>query len=257
VGAFRLPTAVRNPISLVGIAVTTAMALLFVVLLLLESFGYLPNPYVGLLVFIAVPAVFIVGLLMMPAGAWWSARRRRHAGDEPERPVIDLRDARQRGILVLVLVLTIVNLVLVSLAASGAVHYMDSSQFCGQVCHTTMEPQYQAYQVAPHARVECAQCHVGPGAGALLEAKLAGARQLAHVLTGQVPKPVPSPQQLFRPARDTCEQCHWPEKFHGEKVRVIREYANDEKNTETVTTVRVQVGADARRWARAKGFTGT
>jgi nitrate/TMAO reductase-like tetraheme cytochrome c subunit len=238
----RLPDAVRNPVSLIGIAVTTAMAMLFIVFLLLEVFGYLTNPYIGLLIFVAIPALFILGLLSIPAGAWWWARRRRNAPDLSQWPILDLRDSRQRTTLVVVLSLTIVNVVLVSLAAYGGVHYMDSSAFCGQVCHTTMEPQYRAYQVGPHARVACAQCHVGPGAGAFVEAKLAGARQLAHVLTGSVPKPVPSPQDLLRPARDTCEQCHWPEKFHGDKIRVVREYSNDEKNTETATTLELHVG---------------
>ena len=223
------------------------MAVLFVVLLLLEAVGAIENPYIGLLVFVTVPVLFVVGLVLIPIGGWWSARRRRRYPDRSDWPTIDLRNPQHRRLTLAVLALSLVNVLIVSIAAGGAVHYMDSSEFCGQVCHTTMEPEYAAYQVWPHARVACADCHIGPGAGALVQAKLAGTRQLYHVLTNQVAKPVPPPEQLIRPARDTCERCHWPETFHGDKLRVIREYANDEKNTESVTTLQLHVGGGSTR----------
>jgi nitrate/TMAO reductase-like tetraheme cytochrome c subunit len=250
----QLPSAVRNPVSLLGIGLATTMAVLFLVLLLLEGVGAIENPYIGLLVFVTVPVLFVVGLLLIPLGTWWSARHRRLHPERSEWPTIDLRNPQHRRVTVAVLALTLVNVVIVSIAAGGAVHYMDSSQFCGQVCHTTMEPEYAAYQVWPHARVACAECHVGPGAGALVQAKLAGTRQLYHVLTNQVPTPVPPPEQLIRPARDTCERCHWPEKFHGDKLRVIREFANDEKSTESVTTLQLHVGGGSTRAGVGSGI---
>src|SRR5690348_8929938 len=222
--------------------IATTMAVLFLVLLVLDWLGAFGNPYIGLLLFVTVPVIFVIGLLLIPLGGWWSARRRRRQPERGEWPVIDLSNPRHRLTLVIVLVLTVVNIAIVSMAAYGGVHYMDSSAFCGEVCHTTMRPEYVAYQAWPHARVECAQCHVGPGAGALVEAKLAGTRQLFHVVTNRVPKPVPPPAHLIRPARDTCERCHWPEAFHGDKLRLIREFANDEKNTESQTKLTLHVG---------------
>ena len=227
--------------------VATAAAVLFLALLLLEILGLVTNPYIGLVVFVAVPAVFVMGLLLIPLGTWRARRRRRTSAQaEPEWPVLDLADPHQRTVFGGILALTVVNLLIVSMAAYGGVHYMESAEFCGAVCHTTMEPQYSAYQAWPHARVACAACHVGPGAGALVESKLAGARQLFHVVTRRVPTPVPTPAQSLRPARDTCEQCHWPEKFHGDKTRIIREYASDEGNSESVTTLQLHVGGGSR-----------
>ena len=75
-------TAVRNPISRIGVSLTTASALLFLFLLLADAVGYLQNPYTGLVVFVLVPALFVVGLLLIPIGAWLAARRRR-AGRRP------------------------------------------------------------------------------------------------------------------------------------------------------------------------------
>ena len=213
----------RNAVSLVGVAIATAMATLFLTLASLQFFGYLTNPYIGLLVYVAVPTVFVLGLLLIPAGAWWAKRRAPIGGEPPDWPVVDLRNARQRTVVFAVFALTVVNLAIVSVAAYGGVHYMESPAFCGQVCHTTMQPQYVAHQNSSHARVACVQCHVGPGAGAFVEAKLAGTRQLAGVISGHIPRPVPSPRNLIRPARDTCEQCHFTERFRGDVLREIRE----------------------------------
>ncbi|HKC55391.1 MAG TPA: NapC/NirT family cytochrome c [Vicinamibacterales bacterium] len=243
---FRLPPTAHNPISLVGIAMATAMAWLFLALLIADLFGYVPNnPYIGLLLFVAIPAAFVIGLLLIPFGAW---RVRRRAPDTAhEWPVLDLRDPRQRSLTVTVLALTFVNVLIVSIAAFGSVHYMETTEFCGTTCHTTMEPQYVAHGRSAHAQVACVRCHVGPGAGALIESKINGTRQLVHVLTSNVPKPVPPPSELISTARETCEGCHWPERFAGDRTRVIREFGNDEKNTETDTTLQLHVGGGSRR----------
>ena len=223
----------------------TAMAWLFLALLAADWFGFLGNnPYIGLLLFVAVPAAFLIGLLLIPLGVW---RARRRAPDAVQDwPVLDLRDPRQRSLTVTVLALTFVNALIVSIAAFGSVHYMETTEFCGTTCHTTMEPEYVAHQRGPHASVECVRCHVGPGAGALIQSKINGTRQLVHVLTGNVPKPVPPPPELISTARETCEGCHWPERFVGDKTRVIREFANNEKNAETVTTLQLHVGGGSR-----------
>jgi len=248
----RLPPRVNNPVSFTGMAIATTMAVLFIVLLLLEAAGAITNPYIGLVMWVAVPVVFIIGLLLIPIGAWWTARRRRLHPDARDWPVVDFGNPHHRTVALVVLALTIVNILIVSVAAYGGVHYMDSSEFCGEVCHTTMQPQYVAYQVWPHAKVECAQCHVGPGAKALIQAKMAGTRQLFHVITNNIPRPVPPPPQLIRPASFTCERCHWPEKFHGDKPKVIREFSNDEQNTESMTKLTMHIGGGS-----AKAGTGT
>jgi hypothetical protein len=235
-------------------AIATAMAVVFVVLAALHFAGVLANPYVGLLIFVGVPLLFVCGLLLVPIGAWWSARRRRRHPGAAEWPVIDLTQPRQRTVAAAVLALTIVNVVLVSLAAYGGVHAMESVAFCSQVCHVTMEPQAVAHQAWPHANVACTACHVGPGAGAFLESKLAGTRQLFQVMTNRVPMPIPPPADLIRTARETCEGCHWPETFRGDQERVIREFANDTANTETTTTFRLHIGGGSRALGVGSGI---
>jgi hypothetical protein len=235
---------IRSPISVAGMVLTTISAVLFLVVFLAELFGLDTNPYIGLIFFLLLPTLFIVGLAMIPIGASIE-RRRRAAGKAPSSvqwPRLDLNDPRQRGIAVSIFVLTMTNVVIVSLAAYRGVEYMESPQFCGQVCHTVMEPEYVAHREGPHSRVVCVECHVGSGAQSFVYYKLNGMRQLAHLVSGNYPRPVPSPVFNMRPARSTCEMCHWSEKFHGDKVDIVPEYASDEKNTNNSTRLVMHVG---------------
>lgn len=246
---------VGNPLSMLGAALATLTAVLFLVVFFLDLLGFHTNPYLGIVFFLILPGLFFLSLLLVPLGMWREARRRRGLRPtEIEWPRIDLNDPRQRGIALGVVSLGLASLVVSSLAAYRGVAYMDSVEFCGQVCHEVMEPQFTAYQDGPHSRVECVECHIGPGAPWFVRSKLSGVGQVFAVLVNTHSRPVPTPVRSLRPARDTCEQCHWPEKFHGDKVIVRREYGEDEKNTETVTTLRIHVGGGSERLGVAEGI---
>jgi len=247
---------IRSPISVVGMVLTTISAVLFLIVFLADLFGWHTNPYLGIVFFLILPGVFLFGLILIPLGAWIERRRRARgrAPSEVHWPRIDLNDPAQRTTAVIVFAVTMANIVIVSLAAYRGVEYMDSPQFCGQVCHTVMKPEFTAYQDGPHSRVTCVQCHIGPGASWFAKSKISGARQVLAVSFHTYSRPIPSPVQNLRPARDTCEQCHWPEKFHGDKVRRIYEFAADEKNTESVTVMQVHVGGGSERLGIAQGI---
>jgi hypothetical protein len=248
-------TLVRNGISLAGIAIVTISALLFLIVFLLDLFGFHTNPYVGIIFFMIAPAIFVFGLVLIPLGMFLE-RRRRRAG-KPERtgwPKLDLNDPVQRRGVFIVLVMTFVNVIIISLAAYRGIEFMDSPAFCGEVCHEVMEPEYVAYEDGPHSRISCVQCHIGPGAPYLVKSKIDGVRQVFAVLMDSHSRPIPSPVHTLRPAREVCEQCHWPEKFHGDSVQVRREYADDEAVTETATTLRIHVGGGSERLGIATGI---
>ena len=168
---------VRHPVTLAGAVIATVGAVAFLTLLAADLLGLFTNPYAGLVIFIAVPALFVVGLLLIPLGIWLQRRAlRRDPSTTAEWPVIDLGRPRVRAILIGVTALTVVNATLVLLAAQGSLHYMESPEFCGQTCHTPMHPQFTAWQNTTHAQVACVECHVGEGAKALVHSKLAGVR---------------------------------------------------------------------------------
>jgi hypothetical protein len=230
------PATSRNPTTLAGVALTTASALAFIVYYVVETLGYIINPYAGLFGFILVPALFVLGLVLIPFGMWRERRRRQRGRTPWPWPVVDLRQASTRRVVFAVAVLTLVNLGIVSIAGLGALHYMETKPFCGQVCHTPMRPQFVALQWGAHANVGCVACHVGPGATGLIKAKLNGTRQMYEVAVGSYPRPIHAEGRVPA-AADTCVTCHRPGFTPRDTTKVIREYADDEANTETVTTL--------------------
>src|SRR6266545_3885259 len=232
-----------HPCSTIGIALTTVSAVLFLSLWALDAAGWIRNPYVGLLAFIAIPALFVSGLLLIPLGAWLSRRRaRRGLKTQPDWPRVDLNVARTRRVVWWVLVATVVNLVIITAAGFQAVHYVDSPAFCGSVCHAPMQPQFVQWQAGPHAQIACVECHVGNERGSFIKAKIAGTRRLAHMISGTYPRPIVAAAATIPAAAFTCVQCHSTALFSGDKLAVIRTYADDEANSESKTTLRLHIG---------------
>jgi len=109
---------------------------------------------------------------------------------------------------------------LIDISAAGMYQtytYSESVEFCGEVCHEVMNPEYTAYQHSPHARVACAECHIGTGADWFVKAKISGMYQVYSVIFDKYHRPIETPVHNLRPARETCEECHWPSKFTAEK----------------------------------------
>jgi hypothetical protein len=232
----------RHPLAIAGALITTASAVAFIALAVAALAGLFNNPYAGLVVFVALPALFLLGLLLIPAGMWLQQRKlQRDPSAEADWPVFDLRRASVRRTALLITALTAANIVIVLLAGYGSLHWMESPTFCGQVCHTPMHPQFTAWQAASHSRVACVNCHVGEGASGFVHAKLAGVRQLVHVMTNSVPKPIP-PGGDLPSVEQTCLNCHTPGQTVPDRIRTFREYADDETNAETITVMQMHMG---------------
>ena len=233
----------NNPISLAGGAITSAAGITMIGYWLVELFGRPnDNPYVGIIFFLLLPALFIAGLALIPVGVYVRHRKLQLAGQIPAvYPKIDFNDHRFRHGVDIVLVATVINLLVVSMASYRGAAYMDSPQFCGQSCHV-MQPEFTAYKVSAHSHVDCVACHIGAGAASYFRAKVNGTKQLIEVTFDRYPTPIESPVQNLRPARDICEGCHTPARFIGEKLLVKSTFADDEKNTQTQSVVVLHLG---------------
>ncbi|HEV2401200.1 MAG TPA: NapC/NirT family cytochrome c [Candidatus Sulfotelmatobacter sp.] len=219
----------RNPVSLAGVALAIVSLANIFLFFLIDQIATKPSPYIGILAYMVSPGFLVLGLLLMLAGIL--LERRKHVAPSAFYPRIDLNDPTQRGA-VFSFVTFLIVFALVSTAGSyKAYEFTESVSFCGQLCHTVMSPEYTAYQLSPHARVACADCHVGPGATWFVKSKLSGSRQVFATIFHTFPRPIPTPVANLRPAQETCEQCHWPKKFYGGQLKVFSHFANDEKNT--------------------------
>lgn len=230
----------------VGVALTTSAFLLFVFFELLQLAGILTNSYIGLISYMALPALFILGLILVPIG-WWQYRRAMGRTTEEllsQRFPDDMTRAKRLGssLVGTIALLTVVNFLFLGIGGARMLHFMDSPKFCGTACHQIMEPEWTAYQHSPHAHVRCVDCHVGEGAEALLNAKLNGLWQVVSATFDLYERPVPTPVHQLRPARETCEKCHWPDKFYGDRIKTFTRFALDERNTPSHTTLALKVG---------------
>ena len=235
-----------NIISLIGTLMMVVSLLFILALLVMQAMGFQGGAYLGIVTFVVLPMMFLAGVFTVPLGIWLKKRRDAKAAAEGKPvghlPVIDLNKESTRGVLLGFMALAVPVIALAAGLTFKAVHYMDSTEFCGMACHQVMEPEHTAFQRSPHVRVGCAGCHIGPGAQWFVKAKISGSWQLIAVALDLYPRPIPTPVHSLRPANGTCEQCHWPTKFVGERLKVRTHYAEDEANTEMKTALMVKVG---------------
>jgi nitrate/TMAO reductase-like tetraheme cytochrome c subunit len=228
-------------LSLVGVALVATALISWLFVLPQQVRGHFENPYVGIIVFLVLPAIFFTGLALVPIGVYLSKRQIRKglAGVIFDRKLALRRMAWFFG------VTTVMNIIIGTQVTYRAVEHMETPQFCGGTCHS-MNPELAAYQNSPHSRVECVECHVAPGAAGWIDSKASGVRQLFETVLNTYPRPIPSALETNRlvPARETCENCHWPQKFGGVRLRVFGKYADDEANTRSDTVLLMLVGGN-------------
>jgi nitrate/TMAO reductase-like tetraheme cytochrome c subunit len=232
----------KTPIGLVGIGLTTVCFTLTVLGLLGHITGLIENPYAAIVTFLVFPAGAILGLFLIPM-SWYLRRKKWFKNNINMRNVIiDFGKKSHRRTVILILVLSVVNLTVFSMVMYEAYHFTESDFFCGAICHTVMDPEYTAYQRSAHAKVGCVSCHIGSGAEWYVKAKLSGLRQVKAVIDGSYSTPIPAPVEHLRPAQDTCEECHWPEKFHGKKVKQFISYTNENQENPDIEEIALHIG---------------
>ncbi len=237
----------NNVVSMAGVLLVTS-ATVFWLFWLPESLkGTVRNPYLGILGFLVLPAIFFFGLGLIPLGIYVRFRSEKGKGVYPvDFPPLTWRNSEFRRLVWFVVIATLVNIAIGAETTYSAVTYMDGVTFCGRTCHTVMQPEYAAYQNSPHSRVECVACHIGPGASWFVRSKLSGVYQVFAVTFNTYDRPIPTPVRNLRPARETCEACHWPDKFEEDRLRVIEKFGDDEKNTVTKTVLLLRIGGGRR-----------
>jgi hypothetical protein len=251
----RLPDIFYNPISIGGAALASVTLLTIVFLTAVELFQSNAPAYIGIISYVVLPIPLILGLVFIPLGAW-RERRRLRKGQPASRLsfTVDLGVPRQRAALTIFSGVTFIVLLFTAYGSYRVFEWTESVPFCGTTCHDVMEPEFTAYQNSPHARVKCVECHVGSGAGWYVRSKLSGAYQVYAVVAGVYPKPIPTPIENLRPARETCEECHWPSHFSAEKKYVNTYFKSDSGNTRWTVGLLMKIGGGAEEHGSGIGI---
>jgi hypothetical protein len=249
------PTYVYNPISFFGAGLAGLSFGLIIFLTLLEYLSPEPKPYMGIITFIILPIFLLIGLFVLAFGVIRERRRMEKGLLRRKRfLVIDLNDTKQRRMVVSVSIGAIVLLFFSAFGSYKAYEFSDSDEFCGELCHVVMEPEYSAYLTSPHSRVGCVTCHIGSGATWFVRSKISGAYQVYSVLFKKYSKPIPTPVKDLRPAEGTCEQCHSPQHFFSEIKKEFHYYLYDEKNTASSLNMLLKIGGGNTELGRAEGI---
>jgi hypothetical protein len=198
-----------HPVVIAGVLLTTMSAVLFIAAIAAELLGLIRNPYGGLIVYVVIPHSSYWGCC---SSLWAIGSTRGDGGATPQSSTTGRCSISgipgTRRVALTITVLTVANLAIISVAAFGGMRAMESPSFCGRrvICRCIRSSR----RGSPHRmrRLPAPMSHRRRG-GALVHYKLAGVRQLYHVVTNQIPKPIPAVADM-RPALETCGRCHWP-----------------------------------------------
>ena len=244
--AFHFPrfSVFRNWTSLAGLVIAIGSFFAFLLLLFLDLLAPSANPYLGILAYLVVPFFLLGGLLLMAIGLFLERRRviRSADGQPPPLLLVDFSQPHARRNLVLFIAASVAFLLFAAVATYRSYHFSESAQFCGQTCHEVMKPEYTTYLHSPHARISCAECHIGPGAEWYVKAKISGLYQVYATTFNKYSRPIHTPVKNLRPAQETCEQCHWPQKFAGNLEQTKAHFLADKTNTPFTVRLLLKVG---------------
>ena len=232
----------HNWISLTGLVVVTGSLFSFLFLCVLDTLAHFSNPYIGILTYFVAPGFLFIGTFLTVFGMLHQWRKQVKSPGLLSAFAVDLSRPRDRKGMVIFIAGTVVFLLVSAIGSYKSYQVSESVQFCGQACHVPMQPEFIAHQNSPHARVACVECHIGHGPEAFVAAKMNGVHQLIGVITDDYARPIKTPIRNLRPARDTCEQCHWPEKFSGNLDRTYQHFLADETNTPFAVRLTLKVG---------------
>lgn len=248
----------RSKCSLIGGVISTLLFPVLFVSVIIDMQGIVENPYFGFLIYMVMGPLFVLGLLLTIGGALFCGEREDIGASVveyfQEQLSLPGRFTRIRKLIFLTSMFTFLTLIIVGIVTYTGFHYTESVSFCGQFCHTVMEPEYVTYKNSPHSQVPCVECHIGEGAEWLTKSKFSGARQLVAVLFDSYNRPIETPIKALRPSRATCEACHRPEVFHGDKLYVEDKFLADEKNTHIQTVMVMRIGSGGYSGREAHGI---
>jgi len=234
-------------LALLGTILSAGLFPILVLYTALDGLGYVHHPKISFVVYAVVTWAFVFGHILVFLGLFvFKGRRDSSLFDADEfrdHFKAPSRFGSVRKLILFVTAITIFNVGVIAAAAYNGFHYSESVAFCAELCHDVMAPERTAYSNSPHSRVECVECHIGEGATWFVRSKLSGMNQLVAVALDTYRRPIATPIHGLRPAPETCEQCHRPELFHGDRLRIKDKFLEDEHNTHVRTVLLMKVGS--------------
>ncbi|MEO8359930.1 MAG: NapC/NirT family cytochrome c [Vicinamibacteria bacterium] len=234
----------HNRLSWAGGALALLAAVGIVFFAAFDHFSTRGNPYWGIFAWVLFPAIMFAGALLFAFGAMRERARRRsgQAPSLPAFPVWDFNIASARWTLLIALGAIALFLPISAVGSYRAYEMSESVSFCGNTCHTSMEPEATSFSVSAHSATKCVDCHVGPGPSGYVQAKASGVRRMWKAMTNTFGRPILSPLQTIPDSSGTCASCHARSQAAGQALRTFAHYAYDETNTPRQIELLMNIG---------------
>lgn len=232
-----------NWLSMSGILLIIVSLLVFLTIFLIETISGITSSYLGIIYLFLHTAIFL-GLIMAPVGMLIERRAQLRGATTMifTRWTIDFAKQTHRRIVLTFILSCLLIAISGGLGTYKIYHLTEKTEFCGMLCHTAMHPEWTTHQNSPHARVKCVDCHISSGEGWYVRSKASGVSQVLAVMNNSFPRPIPTPITKLRPTQQTCEKCHWPNRFIGNKETVRNYYLTDENNTNSNLRLLMKIG---------------
>ena len=231
---------VSNPISAMGTVLSSGgLALLVLFTLVYMSGAQSVNPYYAALGFLGLPLLLLAGVGLIVLGRFI------FKGKVDEEPFwiqsLNIRDERKALTIFVLAIMSCV--VFFGLSGAQAAKFMDSDTFCGQTCHSVMEPESVMHKKSVHAATRCVRCHVGEGVHGLLVSKMRGAWQVVALMTNHYKRPVSTPVISLPSSEDTCKTCHDTDRKSSPYMKLYTSFKDDKVSSREVSAVVMNLGS--------------
>lgn len=235
----------RSKMALAGGAVACVLFPMLLVSVTLDLIGWVENPYFSFLLYLTLTPLLVIAVILTAVGIFRSRGESSYTFESfkehlttPER----YRAIRRHAYIYTILASSF--LFFLGVVAVSSQKYSASMSFCANFCHKVMAPAYITYKNSPHSQVPCVACHAGKNSRPwLARRQLTGLQQLYVAVTDSYSLPLKTPSNHLRPSRETCEQCHWPDKFHGLRLRLIDKFLADTTNSHVQTAMLMKIGS--------------
>lgn len=234
----------RSKMALAGAAVVSVLFPMLLVSAALDLIGWIENPYFSFLLYLTLTPLLIVAIILTAVGIFRSGGESSYTLESlKEHLTTPERYRKIRRSAYGYTILASLFLFFLCVVAITSQRYSASVSFCANFCHKVMTSAYTTYKNSPHSRVPCVACHAGKNSHWSVRNQLTGLQQLYVAITNSYPRPLKTPVNHLRPSRETCEQCHWPEKFHGHRLHLIDKFLDDKSNTHLQTALLMKIGS--------------
>lgn len=244
-----------------GIMITVLLPMLLFSLLV-DFGGWLENQCFAVLLYILFVPLLLVAIILITYGNYFTKKQKQAQNTAvfsynylKSNLMSPAHYSSIRKKVYFLAIFTALFLFFLSIATHGSYYYSNTNHFCARFCHQVLSHAAKTHYSSPHSRVDCMECHKKyDGYNVSGTDHTSGLVKAYKTITKSSSTPIKIPASRLRPSNESCEKCHWPDKFHGKQLRIINSFQSDESNSHTKTALYLNIGSGGSLAQSAQGI---